>query len=107
MKKLLITTIMSLLLCLILVLSVSATSGTGSTSDNEFLTFIIAGIIAFIVVGGIFALVVVSKYKKKKRGTSYPFKEFTDLELTNQYDLFITKTVTRVRVRSSSSSSKK
>lgn len=80
-------------------------SGDGVNRFGEFLPFIIFGIVAFIVAGGIFAIVVVSKYKKKQRGTPYPFKEFTDLELTNQYDLFITKTVTCVRVRSSSSSS--
>ena len=108
MKKLFITTIMALFLCSILVLTISAYDGnTDNSSSNEFLVFVILGIVAFIVAGGIFALVVICNYRRKKRGTSYPFKEFTDLELTSQYDLFITKTVTRVRVRSSSSSNKK
>lgn len=78
-------------------------SDAGVSRFGEFIPFIIFGVVAFIVAGGIFAIVIVSKYKKKQRGTPYPFKEFTNLELTGQYDMFITATVTRIRVQSSSS----
>ena len=103
MKRLLAFLILTVASCLALAITSSASSDTGSDE------FTYKGLIAFAVVSLIVALIiffvsVIPRYRKKKRGSSYPLKEFTDLELTAQYDMFITKTVTRRRYRSSSSS---
>ena len=55
--------------------------------------------------GGIFLLIVIKRYKRKKRGTSYPFDQFVTVDMTDASDAFVTKTITRRRYRSSSSSS--
>ena len=68
-------------------------------------TVILCIVISVLGASGIFLLIVIKRYKKKKRGTSYPFDQFTKLELTDSSDVFLTKTVTRRRYRSSSSSS--
>lgn len=68
-------------------------------------TLIIVSAIVLLVTGGIFVAVVVSKYRKRKRGSSYPFDKFTTVDMTDCSDIFVTKTITRYRYRSSSSSS--
>ncbi len=62
-------------------------------------------VISFLVAGGIFLAIVIPRYKRKQRGTAYPFDQFTKVELTSTSDTFMTKTITRRRYRSSSSSS--
>ena len=67
-------------------------------------TLIGVSVVAVLVASGIFLLIVIPKYKKKQRGASYPFDRFTAIEVTDCSDVFVTKTVTRYRYRSSSSS---
>ncbi len=104
MKRVLIFLTLTVILCLMLALSVSAEdSANEEISLESVIIFSVASIAVAVI---IFLLCVIPKYKKKQRGKSYPLKEFTDLKLTGQYDIFITKTVTRRRYRNSSSNKK-
>ena len=49
----------------------------------------------------IFLIVVITRYRKKQRGDTYPFDEFTQFELTHHSDVLMNKTVTRVRINRS------
>ena len=80
-----------------------AAKKAGGTGINWEAT-ILCTVVSVLGGSGLFLLIVISRYRKKKRGTSYPFDQFTKLELTDQSDSFVTKTVTRYRYRSSSSS---
>ena len=63
---------------------------------------------AFVVamaVALVSSLAIVLYYKRKKRGASYPLKEFTDLKLTLSNDVYVGSSVTRRYAPRSSSSS--
>ena len=49
---------------------------------------------------------VVSKYKKGLTSPIYPLEHYTRLELTHREDIFLNRTVTRVKVASSNSKNK-
>ena len=70
---------------------------------SVFVPSLVISIIAAIVVGAC----VLVKYRKKLHSQSYPLEKYARLDLTVANDNFITKTVTRVRVNSSSGSSSK
>lgn len=79
-----------------------------SKSVNAYTTknykpYIIFCIISTLVGTGIFFIVVLVRYKTKIRGKVYPFDQFTTLDLVNQSDIFLTKSVTRTKIQSSSS----
>ena len=54
---------------------------------------------AFLIALGVCIAIVVS-YKRKVKSPTYPLTDFTSLELTSRSDLYIGKTVTRVRIQS-------
>ena len=62
----------------------------------------ITGIIISAVIGIVAALSVFIAYKKKLHSESYPLDRYARLNLRINRDTFITKTVTRVKIQSSS-----
>lgn len=72
---------------------------------TKWTPIIVLTVISLLGGSGLFLAIVIPRYKRKQRGTAYPFDQFTKLELTDSSDVFLTKTVTRRRYRSSSSSS--
>lgn len=96
MKKLSLILVFALLLSLSFTMAVSA-SGT----DDNTGTVIVVSVIAMLLTGGIFAIAVVVSYKKKLRGTIYPFDKFTNLELTDYYDKYSHSHTTKYRYRDS------
>ena len=75
---------------------------SASGIDESTSTIILVGVIGFIVTAGIFALAVVLSYKKKLRGSIYPFDKFTNLELTDYYDKYSHSHTTRYKYKDSS-----
>ena len=75
---------------------------SASGLDESTSTIILVGVIGFIVTAGIFALAVVLSYKKKLRGSIYPFDKFTNLELTDYYDKYSHSHTTRYKYKDSS-----
>lgn len=66
---------------------------------------ILTGVIVGVLVGGGAALTVFLLYRRKRHGESYPLDRYARLSLSSSSDVFVGKSVTRVRVQSSSSSS--
>ena len=61
----------------------------------------------FATVGAVSVIVgVVRKYKKGLTSPIYPLEHYTNLNLTHREDRFLTRTVTRVKVSSSSNNKK-
>ena len=93
---------LSLILVFALLLSLSFTFSVGASNlDENTTTVIIVSVIAMILTGGIFAIAVVVSYKKKLRGSIYPFDKFTNLELTDYYDKYSHTHTTRYKYRNS------
>lgn len=97
MKKLSLILIFALLFAITLSV-VSSASGIGEYVP----TLILVGVAAFIITTGIFVICVVASYKKKLRGTIYPFDKFTNLELTDYYDQYTHSHTTKYKYRDSS-----
>ncbi|MBR2025203.1 MAG: hypothetical protein IKA02_05295 [Clostridia bacterium] len=92
-----------LILIFALLIAISLTVVAGATSiDDNTVTVIVVSVIAMFLTGGIFAIVVVVSYKKKLRGTIYPFDKFTNLELTDFYDKYSHSHTTRYKYKDSS-----
>ena len=75
---------------------------SASGLEGEVPTLILVGIVGFALAAGIFALAVVLSYKKKLRGSIYPFDKFTNLELTDYYDKYSHSHTTRYKYKDSS-----
>ena len=90
-----------LIFTLLIAVSLSIIS-SASGIDESTSTIILVGVIGFIVTAGIFAISVVVSYKKKLRGTIYPFDKFTNLELTDYYDKYSHSHTTRYKYKDSS-----
>ena len=76
-----------------------------TSSDAGFDLEEIAARVAIALAAGIVSVVVVIViYKTKLKSPIYPLSQFTSLNLTEKYDYFIGKTVTRTKISSSSSS---
>ena len=69
--------------------------------QSTLITALVVGALA----GGGTALGIYLYYRKKRRGVSYPLDRYAKLQLTEANDFFVGKSVTRVRVQSSSGSS--
>ena len=67
----------------------------------DYTPVFVGGCIALVLGAVIFIIVVITKYKKKQRGDTYPFDEFTTFELTHHSDVLMNKTLTRVRINRS------
>ena len=73
--------------------------------ETEFLlNLILISLVVGIVVAGIVCFAIVKRYKKALQSPIYPLEHYASLDLTHRRDNFIGKTVSRVRVSSSSSS---
>ena len=76
---------------------------TPMSSSTKVVIVIVVALVSGLLAGGIPVLVLIFKYRKKNRSSSYPLDEYTRLYLTNQKDEFMYHTVTKVKVVSSSS----
>ena len=93
----------SLVLVFALLLSLSFTMAVGASGvDENTVTIIVVSVIATLLTIGIFVISVVVSYKKKLRGTIYPFDKFTNLELTDYYDKYSHSNTTRYKYKDSS-----
>ena len=92
---------LSLLIFTLLIMVSLSIISSASGIDDSTSTIILVGVIGFIVTAGIFAISVVVSYKKKLRGTIYPFDKFTNLELTDYYDKYSHSHTTSYRYRNS------
>jgi hypothetical protein len=97
MKRLPLILIFTLLISLSMALIVGAEDYESSFNYNV----IIVAIVAMVVTTGIFLIAVIVSYKKKLRGSIYPFDKFTTLDLTDQYDKYSHSHTTRYRYRNS------
>ncbi len=61
-------------------------------------TVIIVSALIAIVAAAVSVIVVVARYKNKLQSPIYPLDKYTSLSLSESRDIFIGKTVTRVRV---------
>lgn len=89
-----------LIFTLLIAVSLSVIS-SASGIDEATGTIILIGVIGFALTAGVFAIAVIASYKKKLRGTIYPFDKFTNLELTDYYDTYTHSHTTRYRYRNS------
>ena len=64
----------------------------------------IAAVVAGIIVAAIVCFAIVRRYKKALQSPIYPLEHYASLDLTHSRDNFIGKTISKVRVSSSSSS---
>ncbi len=98
MKRLPLILIFSLLIAISMALIVGA-EGYNDTFDFNV---VIVAVVAMVITAGIFAIAVIVAYKKKLRGTIYPFDKFTNLELTDYYDKYSHSHTTRYKYKDSS-----
>lgn len=80
------------------------TAVTG-TLRNNFKSVLISSLVISAVVATAVAVWIILKYRKKLHSESYPLERYAKLDLVISNDNFITKTVTRTRVHTSSGSS--
>ena len=93
---------LSLILVFALLLSLSFTMAVGASGlDDNTVTIILVSVIATILTVVIFVVSVVVSYKKKLRGTIYPFDKFTNLELTDYYDKYSHSHTTKYKYKDS------
>lgn len=97
-----------LILIFVLLLSISFTLIVGAESGDISFDFniILVAVIAMLITILIFVIAVVVSYKKKLRGTIYPFDKFTTLDLTDYSDVYTHSHTTRYKYRDSSSNRK-
>lgn len=76
---------------------------SGQQERSGMGVYILGGIITMLVVAGAFVGIVTLRYKMKLTPTNYPLNEFTQLDLKDQDDVFLTRNVIRTVVQSSSS----
>lgn len=98
-KKLPLVLVFSLLISVLFTVVVGAESGDGFTID---ITLIFVSIIAMAITAAIFVVSVVVSYKKKLRGSIYPFDKFTTLDLTAESDTYSHSHTTRYKYKDSS-----
>ena len=92
-----------LILVFTLLIAISFTIIVGAQSDTSFdFNIVIIAIVAAIITALIFVICVVVSYKKKLRGTIYPFDKFTTLDLTDFSDVYTHSHTTRYQYRDSS-----
>ncbi len=92
-----------LIFSLLIAVSMALIVGAESYDDKAFyFNVVIVAVIVAVVIAGIFAIAVVVSYKKKLRGTIYPFDKFTNLELTDYYDTYSHSHTTRYKYKDSS-----
>ncbi len=72
----------------------------------EWGTIIPVGVFAALIVAAIAVGIVIFLYSRKVRSETYPLGKYAGLSLTHSRDDFTGKTVTRVRIRSSSNKRK-
>ncbi len=73
------------------------------SEQAEFLLYLsIAAALIGIIVATIVCVCIIRKYKKGLQSPIYPLEHYASLDLTHGYDNFIGKTVTKVKVSSSS-----
>lgn len=78
-------------------ITLSSSAIRSSRVKTVIIILVIAAISAAAAVGA-----VIFTYKKKLKSPSYPLNDFADLTLTEKSDVFLGKTVTKVRISSSS-----
>ena len=98
-KKLPLILVFSLLIAVSLTVIVGADSGNGFIIDG---TVILVSVIAMLITITIFVVAVVVSYKKKLRGSIYPFDKFTTLDLTAHNDTYSHSHTTRYKYKDSS-----
>lgn len=64
-----------------------------------FLENLPLAIVAAVIIGLVVCGVIIVRYKKGNHSATYPLTEFTNLELTGRSDLYIGKTIRRVRIK--------
>ena len=76
--------------------------------DAEFLLYLtLIAVSVGIIVAVIVCFAIIKRYKKALQSPIYPLEHYASLDLSHSRDNFIGKTVSKVRVSSSSSSSSK
>ena len=98
-KKLPLILVFSLLIAVSLTVVVGAESGDVFTISGNL---IIVCIVAAIITTVIFVVSVVASYKKKLRGSIYPFDKFTTLDLNAHSDTYSHSHTTRYKYKDSS-----
>ena len=74
-------------------------------TDTEFLLYLtLIALAVGIAVAGIVCFAIIKRYKKALQSPIYPLEHYATLDLTHRRDNFLGKTVSKVRVSSSSSS---
>lgn len=64
---------------------------------------VICGIVVGAIAMLIISLSIVASYKKKMRSTNYPLERYTTINIKESNDIFLGRTVTKVRINSGSS----
>lgn len=64
--------------------------------------YVLITLAIMVVVGGIYVGVITLKYKMKLTPTNYPLEEYTQLDLKEHHDVFLSRNVTKTVVQSSS-----
>ena len=72
--------------------------------ESDFQVYIFIAVAVGLITAGIFVGVVSLRYKMKLTPTNYPLDEFTQLELKDRDDVFLSRNVVKTVVQSSSSS---
>ena len=62
---------------------------------------ILISVVIALIAGVAFFVSVMKKYKSGLTSPIYPIEHYTNLDLTHREDIFLNRTVTRVRVKSS------
>lgn len=74
------------------------------TTAQRWGTAALVGICIGAVLGGVATLIVVQRYRRKNRSSSYPLSQFANLRLTIERDVFLYHTVVKTPISTGSSS---
>lgn len=73
--------------------------------EKSVIEYVVTGLLAGAIIGGITVLCVFLSYKRKVHGDVYPLGQFADLKMIDNKDTFITKSVIVTRIPDPPSSS--
>lgn len=74
------------------------------TTAERWGTAALVGVCIGAVLGGVAILIVVQRYRRKNRSSSYPLSQFANLRLTIERDVFLYHTVVKTPISTGSSS---
>lgn len=74
--------------------------------NSDIITILFISTVFALFAVAVAVITVVRKYKNKIQSPTYPVEHYTTLNLSHATDLFLGKTVTRVRVSSSNNRKK-